>query len=119
MAKAHITTKSGASVTIEGTPKEVADVMAALESPTAALDTTHKKRVPTTGDSKPTLINLIEDLVDGGFFKKPQGLSAIKIALEEHGFYYPVTTLSPTMLRLVQKRQLRRVKSGNRWAYVG
>jgi hypothetical protein len=62
---------------------------------------------------------LVSQLIDGGFFKKPKELGAIKTALEEQGHYYPVTTLSPAVLRLVRKKQLRRIKDKKRWLYVG
>ncbi len=64
-------------------------------------------------------MSLIADLIDGGFFKKPKELSAIKLALEEQGHYYPATSLSPNLLRLVRKRDLRRIKDKKRWQYVG
>jgi len=57
--------------------------------------------------------------MDGGFFRKPKDLAAIKVALEEMGHYYPITTLSPTLLRLVRKRQLRRTRDKKRWLYTG
>jgi hypothetical protein len=117
MAKAHVTTKSGAKIIIEGTPDEVATLVARLESgvQTATKKTTtseRKEKVRTT----PT--GLIVDLIDGGFFKNPKELSAIRLVLEEQGHYYPVTTLSPILLRLIRKRELRRVKDGKRWLYV-
>jgi hypothetical protein len=68
---------------------------------------------------KPTIGNLIAELIDGGFFKKPKELSAIRNALQEHGHHYPLTTLSPVMLRLVRRRELRRLKDKKRWVYVG
>jgi hypothetical protein len=40
------------------------------------------------------------------------------MALEEQGQFYPVTSLSPTVLRLVRKRELRRIKDKKRWLYV-
>lgn len=118
MAKAHITTKDGAKITIEGTPQEVAALVAQLghkqpkssKAPTDAHG--HRSR------QKATPANLIAELIDGGFFKKPKELSAIKLALEEHGHYYPVTTLSPVLLRLVRRRFLRRIKDKKRWLYV-
>lgn len=122
MAKAQITTKNGATITIQGTPKEVAELITALNgsSTKKAGPSAAPKLAPSNASSsRPTLVNLIAELIDGGFFKKPKGLGAIKVALEEHGYFYPVTTLSPSMLRFVKKRQLRRIKEGNRWAYVG
>jgi len=64
------------------------------------------------------LVDLIASLVDGGFFKKPRDLASIRTALAEMGHHYPVTTLSPIMLRLVRKRNLRRIKEQKRWVYV-
>lgn len=119
MAKAHITTRDGTKVTIEGTPDEVAALVARFEGGTS----TGPKREAKSRDRKTTAkaspVSLIAELIDGAFFKKPKGLSAIKLALEEQGHFYPVTTLSPLMLRLVRKRQLRRIKDNKRWLYVG
>jgi hypothetical protein len=118
MAKAHITTKDGTKVTIEGTPQEVAALVAQMkggiskEPAIAKAASKHKSR------PKATPINLISELIDGGFFKKPKELSVIKVALEEQGHYYPATSLSPALLRLVRKRNLRRIKDKKRWLYV-
>jgi hypothetical protein len=65
-------------------------------------------------------MTLISNLIGAGFFKEPKQLGAVKVALEEEGEFYPVTTLSPAMLRLVRAKELRRIKDGNgRWTYVG
>ena len=118
MAKAHITTKAGTKVTIEGTPDEVAKLVGQFEGAPVR----HKKDMQrvTERRSRPKTgpINLLAELIDGGFFKKPRELSAIRIALEEQGHFYPVTSLSPTVLRLVRKRELRRIKDKSRWLYV-
>jgi hypothetical protein len=57
-----------------------------------------------------------------GFFKKPQSIGKTRSELAAHGWHYPVTTLSGELIRLVQKRQLRRQrgKEGNRqvWLYA-
>lgn len=123
MAKATITTKGGVKITVEGTPKEVADLVSQLQgdkSRPAPVKKGGRGSVKTMGvdKSRPTPISLITDLIDGGFFKKPRELSAIKNALAEQGYHYPVTSLSPTALRLVRKRHLRRIKDKKRWLYV-
>lgn len=123
MAKAHITTKDGAKIVVEGTPEEVASLISRLEGEASASQTKRRTLPPEPkakgkAKAKATPTNLIADLIDGGFFKKPKELSAIKIVLEEQGHYYPVTTLSPVVLRLVRKRQLRRIKEQKRWLYV-
>ena len=119
MAKAHITTKAGTKVTIEGTAEEVAALIERFEgAPPAPPEQQVKPRARRTAH-KVGAVSLISELIDGGFFKKPKELGAIKLALEEQGHFYPVTTLSPLMLRLVRKRELRRIKDKNRWLYVG
>jgi hypothetical protein len=122
MAKAHITTKTGTKITVEGTPKEVAELVAQLgEKATAprVLERTAKKAAKGQDKQKATPINLISSLIDGGFFRKPKDLAATKVALEEMGHFFPVTTLSPVLLRLIRKRQLRRIKDQKRWFYTG
>lgn len=120
MAKAHVTTKSGTKITIEGTPDEVAALVARFDEGASVHAKGEVQSRPSTKTTfKAGPLSLISELIDGGFFKKPRELSAIKLALEEHGHFYPVTTLSPLMLRLVRKRQLRRIKDKKRWLYVG
>ncbi len=117
MAKAQLTTRGGAIITIEGTPDEVAALVARLE----ARDRPVGKKTGAPGPKstlRATPTSLIVDLIDGGFFKKPKELSAIRLVLEEQGHFYPVTTLSPVLLRLIRKRQLRRIKDQKRWLYV-
>jgi hypothetical protein len=61
-------------------------------------------------------------LKDEGFFKKPQSISQVRSELQAHGWHYPVTTLSGQLIKLVQKRKLRRQrgKDGKRqgWVYT-
>ena len=123
MAKASLTTKAGLKIMVEGTPEEVAALVQKLEgegAPAKKFASTAaaaRPRKATTAKAGPA--SLIAELIDGGFFKTPQELGAIKTALQESGHYYPVTTLSPLMLRFVRSRQLRRIKDKKRWQYVG
>lgn len=126
MPKAQITTKSGTKVTIEGTAEEVAAMVATLEGgvadaprPTRAEKQTGSTKAKTRAATLAGPSSLVIDLIDGGYFKKPKELGAIRLTLQEQGHFFPVTTLSPLMLRLVRNRQLRRIKDKNRWLYVG
>ena len=122
MAKAQLTTKLGTRVIIEGSSEEVAELLARFEdgaqsfaapsSATRHAKPSRERKVPKSP------INLVAGLVDTGFFATPQALNAIKGALREQGHFYPVTTLSPTLLRLVRKKQLRRIKENKKWLYV-
>lgn len=118
MAKAHLTTKSGTKIVIEGAPEEVAALVAQFEgAPTRSSKAVASK--PRASRAKAGPVNLVAELIDGGFFKKPKELGAIKLALEEQGNFYPVTTLSPILLRMVRKREVRRIRDKKRWLYVG
>lgn len=120
MAKAHLTMPSGVKITIEGTSEEVAMLVRQFDAGTGHKhDKVSRPAKQQVSRQKTGPVNLLAELIDGGFFKKPKELSAIKLALEEQGHFYPVTSLSPVVLRLVRKRQLRRIKDKKRWLYVG
>jgi len=115
MAKATITTPRGMQVKIEGAPAEITSLVRELEREDAVTNG-HKPRKASSG--RVPLVDLIDSLIDGGFFKKPRDLAGIKGALAEMGHHYPVTTLSPAMLRKVRKRSVRRIREDKRWMYV-
>jgi hypothetical protein len=119
MAKVQIISRDGTKITIEGNATEVAALSAQLKfgiSPRRL--TQHQPINKRKSKLKATPINLIAELIDGGFFKKPKVLSAVKLALDEQGHFYPATSLSPALLRLVRNRHLRRIKDKKRWLYV-
>lgn len=123
MAKATISMASGATIVLEGTDQEVASLVARLEgtvpkSSGAPAPQTSARQTKRTGNGRVTPVGLISDLIGEGYFAKPRELGAVKQAFEERGHIYPLTHLSPVMLRMVKKRELRRLKQGNRWAYV-
>ena len=122
MPKAHITTKAGARITIEGNPEEVALIVRQLHgtpaTPKNRSGAISRKDGPSRS-SRVTPTNLILSLIEDGFFKKPKDLPAVKAALEERGHHYPVTTLPPSLLRLVRTRRVRRIKEKKRWFYTG
>lgn len=119
MAKAQINFPDGTTVKLEGTPDEISAV---VDRGRKAQEAGRRgATVKVKARSQPLqLVDLIANLIDGGFFKKkPKDLAAVKAALEEMGHHYPVTTLSGAMLRQVRKRNLRRLKQDKRWVYTG
>jgi hypothetical protein len=116
MAKAQIVTNKGTKVTIEGNVDEVASLIERFDSSSPAKNV--KSSTAKRAQAKAGPQDRINDLVAAGFFRRPQGLGAIRVALEEQGHFYPVTTLSPVLLRLVRGRSLRRIKENNVWSYV-
>lgn len=116
MAKAQITTPEGIKIDIEGTPREISAVVDNLKKKATELKPALRRAKAQSG--RVLLVDLIASLRDGGFFKKPKDLASVKSALEEMGHHYPVTTLSPVMLRLVRRRNLRRIRKKGRWLYT-
>jgi hypothetical protein len=121
MAKATIKSKSGATITVEGTPDEVSSIIGTFEKSSevgnakSAIARVQKER--KTEKKRDTASDLIVGLKEEGFFDKPKALGDIGTALEERGFLYPVTTLSGVMLGLLKKRELRRKKIDGKWMY--
>jgi len=57
-----------------------------------------------------TKMDVFADLIRQGFFNESKNIGEVQKALQEKGYHYPVTSLSPTLLRLVRKGDLRRTK---------
>jgi hypothetical protein len=119
MAKAHVTTPTGISIKVEGTPAEILAVVQDLErkEEKAQGSRTVARDVKATS-GRLTLTSLLESLRDEAFFKQPRDLGSIRTELEAKGHFYPVTTLSGAVLGQVRKRSLRRLKKDGRWFYV-
>ncbi|MBI2639514.1 MAG: hypothetical protein HYW90_01325 [Candidatus Sungbacteria bacterium] len=121
MAKATIKSKTGAIITIEGTDKEVSNMLANFETTATAgrVREIIKKANSERKDQKKRAAasDLIVGLKEDGFFDKPKGLNDIAHALEEKGYIYPVTTLSGVMIGLVQKKLFGRKKIDGKWVY--
>ena len=116
MAKATIKTPQGLQVKVEGTPAEITALVKDLERQSGSQIPAPRRRNAKPG--RVLLVDLIGSLRDGGFFKKPRDLASIKAALAEMGHHYPVTTLSPVMLRKVRSKEIRRIREQKRWLYV-
>jgi hypothetical protein len=116
MPKAVYSAPSGAVVTVEGTQEEVVSLLRLLETTGTALAAPQDP--PILRQGKTTPMGLLAGLMSRGFFNQPRELGSVKASLEEEGQFYPTTTLSPLMLRLVRRRELRRIKEKGRWLYV-
>jgi hypothetical protein len=120
MAKTQIVTPDGLTIKVEGTPEEIAALVEKLgnsKKPTPKPSQTRKHQRKRM--QRVQLVDLIDSLIDGGFFKTPRDLAAVISALAEMGHHYPVTTLSGAMLRKVRNHSLRRLKQNKRWVYTG
>jgi len=121
MAKATIKSRTGATITIEGSEKEVSNILSVFErtEAVAQVKKTISKKTAAAKDQKKRMAasDLVVELKEEGFFEKPKGLGQISKSLEEKGYLYPITTLSGVVLGLVQKKMLRRKKLDGKWVY--
>ncbi len=84
MAKAKIITKAGTKITIEGDPTEVAAIVQQVQGEGTALPTAARESAGMTRRAarhRQTPTNLIALLIEGGFFRKPKDLAAVKVGL--------------------------------------
>ncbi len=101
-----------------------------LLSPGKPESTSDSPAVPKTGAKRQRSVDKDAEsaagrilvLKDEGFMSSPKSISEIRAELQAHGWHYPVTTLSGELIKLVQKRKLRRQKGKigkkNIWLYT-
>ncbi len=126
MAKAIMVLPDGTKVTIEGTPEEVATLLSRVSQGGAVASSGKtpsgtRAVAKTSAARKKTVkgpVGHISSLRDEGFFKSRQTLPDIQRKLEEQGQIYAQSSLSPALVRLVRKRELRRIKEKKGWVYV-
>jgi len=121
MAKATIKSRFGALITIEGTEAEVASIIHQFES-SASINKAREVKKQHTDEQRvqrkrSAAVDLVLSLKEDGFFDKPKSLGDVAEALEEKGHMYPTTTLSGTVLGLVQRKFLGRKKKDGKWVY--
>jgi len=120
MAKAEITLKDGTKMNIEGTPDEILEIKEKMEKShdpkSSPKNRDHIKNFSIKSPVGP--LGRINSLVQEDFFKEKRTIIDIKNKLEEKGIFYDSTSLSPTLLRLVKKGVIRRVKEEGQWRYV-
>ena len=118
MAKAEITTADGIKLKIEGTPEEVATILAQARKtslPARRGKATNSKRTSTRKQGLP---ELLEALREEKYFKVKRALADVRGRLGEVGSHYSATTLGKQLLREVRARRLRRLKENGNWTYV-
>lgn len=124
MPRATIKLGSGATVEIEGTADEVAELLTRFDSPPPAARTKSRRKKASSrepaasrkGTGGPQ--TLIRGLIDEDFFTQKRTINEVKSELEQQGHIYPLHSLSTPLVRLVRARKLRRFKEKDQWVYV-
>ena len=121
MAKATIKSKTGATITVEGTEAEVTNILAQIETATSVRKAKEERKgklqAQKAQGKRANATDLVIALKEEGFFSQPKTLAEVAKAVEEKGYIYPTTTLSGVVLTLVQKKLLGRKKAEGKWIY--
>lgn len=115
MLKATIKLDDGTKITIEGSPEDIARTKKLLISSKSS----HKKRKRRSKLRKSMGPHgLILELKSEGFFDKPKSITEVRDKLQEKAYYYPLSSLSPALIRLVKLREIGRLKREGKWWWV-
>lgn len=128
MARAILKLRDGTIVTIEGTPDEVARLLELVSAdgsattpslrPQRGASPVVRERSRTSRPRANGPVEYIRSLIADGFFADKRALGDVRTALEARGHIYPVTSLSPALVRLVRSGEVRRIKENAHWRYV-
>jgi len=126
MIKAHLTLPNGTKIHMEGDQEDIEKIISTFSDKTSnqtkPAEKSPKRIKPKGQFRKRNALSgpkhLIINLIETNFFKERRKLSVIRTKLEEAGHIYPVTTISPALVRLVREKQLRRLKESGDWVYV-
>ncbi len=120
MAKAHFVTADGSTVNLEGTPSEIVALLKELKVQASPAAASGKMANSSRGKkrSRTTVSDLLDELTEEKFFKKPKGLGEIRMQLANLGHHYPLTSLSGPLQRYVKDRKLRRFKQDSKYVYA-
>jgi hypothetical protein len=125
MATAKIETDTGTKINVEGTVEDITAIITLFSKPSAPpksipsndKNTPKKNKIRSVNPSA-SLVGYIRELKDSGFFDKPKLTALVKEKLDQEGHFYPMQSVSTCLINRNAKKELGRVKEGNKWAYV-
>jgi len=122
MAKAEINLPNGTKITVDGTSDEIIKIQQAFsknsESKPRKNYIYRNEGIPKKKPSKIGPLGRIRVLIGENYFKKKRTLDDVKKSLEEKAMFYKHSDIAPSLIRLVKKGELRRLKEGGKWIYV-
>lgn len=119
MAKANINLPNGTKIVVDGTTEEINAVLELYKKPENKEQRKKKdKTIPRVKKARKGPKLYIKELKAEGFFNKKRTINEVQKVLEDNGYIYPITRLSTPLKRLVQDRELGRMKKDGSWVYV-
>lgn len=123
MAEAVIPLRTGGTVTVTGTPSEVAEIVREVGLERHVIPSSGRALKRLSLARKPGIrtgpLGYTRELKSEGFFKTEKTLVDVQAALRAAGHIYSTNDLSPALVRLVRQHQLGRIKGKDgMWQYV-
>jgi hypothetical protein len=122
MAKAEIILPNGTKINIEGTSEEIIKIKEAITHEEKNYSKQNTSSIQKSSSSKRSSkegpLVRIRNLIEDNFFKEKRTIEDVRKKLEEKAIFYKVSDLSTSLIRLVKKGELRRLKEENQWRYV-
>jgi len=122
MAKAEINLPNGTKITVDGTPEEIIKIQQSFSK-----EQGHKTKVNSIDEynhipkKKPNKIGplaRIRGIIQENYFKEKRTMDEVRKLLEEKAIFYKSSDIAPSLIRLVKKGELRRLKEDGNWIYV-
>lgn len=124
MTKAEFTTNGGMKIILDGSPREIAEILEEFERRGRREEERRKmaeewskrrreernKSVHSISERVPSLTGIIISLVEKGFFDKSRIIKEIMAEIEKEGVSPPSSTVHPLLSRLVAHGKLKREK---------
>jgi hypothetical protein len=122
MAKAEINLPNGTKITVDGTPEEIIKIQGAFSRPSEYERKDSRvygsKVIPKKKPNKIGPLGRIRNLIEEDYFKDKRTIEDVRKILEERAIFYKSSDIAPSLIRLVKKGELRRLKEDGQWRYV-
>jgi len=113
LIEGRIKKKDGTEISIKGEKDEVKEILAFVLGKGVT-------RIPSrkiTGKKGFSIVEVVRNLASEGFFETPKSMSAVAKALAKKGYPLSLERISPILLMLVRKGELKREGTAGKYLY--
>ena len=122
MVKAEINLPNGTKINIDGSPEDIIKIQQAIsghnEGKMKKISIDQGRYIPKRKPDKIGPLGRVRVLIEQDYFKEKRTMDNVRKLLEEKAIFYKHSDIAPSLIRLVKKGELRRLKEGGKWIYV-